>query len=137
MCLQIVARADELYLLNSYFKYMNLPFSPWACLMQDPQDVQKALVAINANQTCQKTQFKSKNPSINGSFDEPVRKGRKPEVSKHHPAVLKCRELFQAGVPLHRVSIEVGVDYAMLARWFDKGWMDIPRKRRTKTAVSA
>lgn len=112
---------------------MTAPFSLWACLAQDSQDVKKALSAIHANQTCPKTQFKSKKPSINGSFDEPVRKGRKPEVSKHHPAVLKCRELFQEGIPLHRVSIEVGVDYTMLARWFDKGWMEIPRKRRSKT----
>ena len=137
MCLQIVAMADELYLEHLNSKHMTIPFSPWACLAQDPKDVQKALVAIHANQSCQKTQFKSKNPSINGSFDEPVRKGRKPEVSKHHPAVLKCRELFQAGTPLHRVSIEVGVYYAMLARWFDKGWMEIPRKRRSKTSAIA
>lgn len=116
---------------------MTVSSSPWACLAQDPKDVQKTLQALNTSQSCPKTQFKSKNPSINGSFDEPVRKGRKPEVSKHHPAVLKCRELYQAGMPLHRVSIEVGVDYAMLARWFDKGWMEIPRKRRSKTAAIA
>lgn len=116
---------------------MTSPFSLWACLAQDTKDVQKTLSAIHANQTCPKKQFKSKNPSINGSFDEPVRKGRKPEVSKHHPAVLKCREHFLAGTPLHRVSIEVGVDYAMLARWYDKGWMEIPRKRRAKTPAIA
>lgn len=116
---------------------MTVSSSPWACLAQDPKDVQKTLQALSASQSCPKTQFKSKNPSINGSFDEPVRKGRKPEVSKHHPAVLKCRELYQAGMPLHRVSIEVGVDYAMLARWFDKGWMEIPRKRRSKTSAIA
>lgn len=115
---------------------MTIFSSPWAGLVQDPKEVQKALNTIHANQVCPKKQFKSKNPSINGSFDEPVRKGRKPEVSKHHPAVLKCRELYQAGTPLHRVSIEVGVDYAMLARWFDKGWMEIPRKRRSKNVTA-
>lgn len=111
---------------------MTLPSSPWAALSHDPKEVLHVLNVIQAKEECARTQVKSKNPSINGSFDEPVRKGRKPEVSKHHPAVLKCRELFQAGIPLHRVSIEVGVDYAMLARWFDKGWMEIPRKRRAK-----
>ena len=122
---------------NFLFSNMIKPSSPWACLVQDPQDVKKVLDAIHANPSCVKTRFKSKNPSINGSFDEPVRKGRKPEVSKHHAAVLKCRELFQAGTPLHRVSIEVGVDYSMLARWFDKGWMEIPRKRRAKLVAIA
>lgn len=73
---------------------------------------------------------KAKNPEINGSFDAPVRKGRKPEVNKNHEAVLACREYFQKGVPLHRVAILAGVDYSMLARWFDKGWMAIPKSKR-------
>lgn len=73
---------------------------------------------------------KSKDPSINGTFDEPVRKGRKPEVSKNHPAVLECRKLYLEGLPLHRVSIEAGVDYIILARWYDKGWMDPPKVKR-------
>ena len=80
--------------------------------------------------TGDRTSVKAKDPSITGSFDEPVRKGRKPEVSKQHPAVLKCRELYQTGMPLHRVSIEAGVEYTILARWYDKGWMDTPRKRK-------
>ena len=111
---------------------MTIPSSPWAWLAQDSSEVQKTLSVIHSSDVCPAQKFKSKNPSINGSFDEPVRKGRKPEVSKHHPAVLKCRELHQVGTPLHRVAIEVGVDYAILARWFDKGWMETPRKRRSK-----
>ena len=111
--------------------------SPWAFLCKDSDDSKKALSLIQKSSSCATTIVKAKAPSINGSFDEPVRKGRKPEVSKHHPAVLKCRELFQTGMPLHRVSIEVGVDYAMLARWFDKGWMEIPRKRRARQDQAA
>ncbi len=71
---------------------------------------------------------RARDPSVNGSFDEPVRKGRKPEVSKQHPAVLRCRELVLSGIPLHRVAIEAGVEYTMLARWYDKGWMNAPKK---------
>lgn len=111
---------------------MNSPFTQWVKIAQDSRDAQNVLVTLQANNQCPRKQVKAKDPSINGSFDEPVRKGRKPEVSKHHPAVLNCRELYQQGTPLHRVSIEVGVDYAMLARWFDKGWMEVPRKRRSK-----
>jgi hypothetical protein len=73
---------------------------------------------------------KARHPEINGSFDAPVRKGRKPEVNKNHDAVLSCREFFQKGVPLHRVAILAGVDYSMLARWYDKGWMAIPKSKR-------
>lgn len=79
---------------------------------------------------------KAKDPSVNGSFDEPVRKGRKPEVSKNHPAVLECRRLCLEGHQLHRVAIMAGVDYTILARWYDKGWMEPPKtKRKEKKTV--
>lgn len=104
--------------------------SPWAHLTQDPKETQSTVNDVLARHNGKRTQVKAKDPSITGSFDEPVRKGRKPEVSKQHPAVLKCRELYQTGMPLHRVGIEAGVEYAILARWFDKGWMDLPRKRK-------
>lgn len=73
---------------------------------------------------------KARDPSVNGSFDEPVRKGRKPEVSKNHPAVIECRRLCMEGHQLHRVAILAGVDYTILARWYDKGWMDPPKVKR-------
>lgn len=80
--------------------------------------------------------IKAKDPSVNGSFDEPVRKGRKPEVSKNHPAVLECRRLCMEGHQLHRVAIMAGVDYTILARWYDKGWMEPPKtKRKDKKTV--
>ena len=76
------------------------------------------------------TVVKAKDPSVNGSFDEPVRKGRKPEVSKNHPSVLECRQLCLDGHQLHRVAIMAGVDYTILARWYDKGWMDPPKTKK-------
>ena len=79
--------------------------------------------------------IKAKDPSINGSFNEPVRKGRKPEVSKNHPAVLECRKLCMDGQLLHRVAIEVGVNYSILARWYDKGWMDPPKSKRKEHKI--
>jgi hypothetical protein len=79
--------------------------------------------------------IKSKSPEINGSFDKPVRKGRKPEVSRNHEAVIACRKYFQEGVPIHRVAILAGVDYSMLARWYDKGWMAIPKSKRKAVSV--
>ena len=109
---------------------MTVSTSPWAILTRDPKDNQAAIKAALSRHQGDRTSVKAKDPSITGSFDEPVRKGRKPEVSKQHPAVLKCRELYQTGMPLHRVSIEAGVEYTILARWYDKGWMDTPRKRK-------
>ena len=109
---------------------MTVSTSPWAILTRDPKDNHAAIKAVLSRHQGDRTSVKAKDPSITGSFDEPVRKGRKPEVSKQHPAVLKCRELYQTGMPLHRVSIEAGVEYTILARWYDKGWMDTPRKRK-------
>ena len=109
---------------------MTVSTSPWAILTRDPKDNQADIKAVLSRHQGDRTSVKAKDPSITGSFDEPVRKGRKPEVSKQHPAVLKCRELYQTGMPLHRVSIEAGVEYTILARWYDKGWMDTPRKRK-------
>ncbi len=79
---------------------------------------------------------KARDPSVNGSFNEPVRKGRKPEVSKNHPAVLECRKLYLEGILLHRVAIEVGVNYNILARWYDKGWMSPPKSKRKDRKTS-
>lgn len=94
----------------------------------DPASAKQHMDRVNAGPKGQVV--KAKNPAINGSFDEPVRKGRKPEVSKNHEAVLLCRKYYQEGVPLHRVAIQAGVDYTMLARWYDKGWMELPKSKR-------
>ena len=108
--------------------------SPWNLLCADT--AKKTIDKIMASEETPKKVVKARDPSINGSFDEPVRKGRKPEVNKNHMAVLKCRELVLSGMALHRVANEVGVEYSMLARWYDKGWMEAPRKRRSnKEAV--
>lgn len=105
---------------------MTTPVSPWDALLQN----NTAAVQNKISSSTSSRVIKAKN-MMNGSFDEPVRKGRKPEVSKNHPAVLECRRLYQEGIPLHRIAIQAGVEYATLSRWFDKGWMQIPRKRRS------
>lgn len=97
-------------------------------LLLDPKATKKQVDKVNS--APKGRVIKSKHPEINGSFDEPVRKGRKPEVSKNHEAVILCRKFYQEGVPLHRVAIMAGVDYTMLARWYDKGWMELPKSKR-------
>jgi len=115
---------------------MTVPISPWTFICPDTENIKLAQSIIRNKREDGSSQIvRSKKPSVNGSFDEPVRKGRKPEVSKNHPSVLKCNELYQSGVPLHRVSIEACVDYSMLARWYDKGWVGAPRKRKPRTTV--
>lgn len=80
--------------------------------------------SIAPKETKADTMYKAPEDSVNAAFEPPIRKGRKREVSKNHPTVIECREMHIAGNSLHYIAYYLDLDYTILSRWYDKGWLE-------------